>query len=119
MSRDIGFAKEKEVADFLKKRGYKILETNFLTRFGEIDIIAKHKKTIVFIEVKYRSSLYAGAPQEAVTSSKQKKIIKAAIMYIKLHNINSDLRFDVAAVDDKSINIIESSFEAPENSYYL
>ena len=50
--RDIGFAKEKEAADFLKKRGYKILETNFTTSFGEIDIIAEHKKETVFIEVK-------------------------------------------------------------------
>jgi len=119
MSRELGFEKEKEVAAFLKKRGYKILGTNFSTKYGEIDIIARHKKTIVFIEVKYRSSLYSGTPQEAVTLSKQKKIIKSAIAYIKQNKIGSDVRFDVAAVDENGISVIESAFSAPESLYYF
>ena len=118
-SREIGFAKEKEVSSYLKKLGYKIIETNFSCQFGEIDIIAKHKKTIVFIEVRFRKSNVAGSPQETVTYQKQQKIIKSAITYIKQNDLKTDFRFDVAAVDADKITVIESAFTAPDNMYYL
>ncbi|MDR3306109.1 MAG: YraN family protein [Endomicrobium sp.] len=118
-ARDIGFEKEKEVAAYLKKLKYKILDTNFRTRFGEIDIIAKQDGTIVFIEVKYRKSSFSGTPQELVTHSKQKKIIKSAIVYIKLHDIKDNVRFDVIAVNDNNIEIINSAFSIPESLYYF
>jgi putative endonuclease len=118
-TRDVGFAKEKEVVEYLKNLKYKIIETNFSTKFGEIDIIAKHEDTIVFIEVKYRKSLYGGTPQEAVTFKKQKKIIKSAMVYIKQNNIKDSIRFDIAAVDNNKIEIIESAFALKEQLYYF
>jgi putative endonuclease len=118
-TRDIGFEKEKEVVKHLKRLKYKILDTNFTARFGEIDIIAKQDDTIVFIEVKYRKASFSGTPQEAVTYSKQKKIIKSAILYIKLHHIKDNIRFDIAAVDDNNIEIINSAFSVPEGIYYF
>lgn len=118
-AKDIGFEKEKEVVEYLKKLKYKIIETNFSTKFGEIDIITKNEDTIVFIEVKYRKTLYSGVPQEAVTFKKQQKIIKSAIIYIKQNNIKNDIRFDVVAIDDNKIEIIKSAFTSSDHSYYL
>jgi putative endonuclease len=118
-TRDIGFEKEKKVVEHLKKLKYKILDTNFRSHFGEIDIVARQDDTIVFVEVKYRKESSSGAPQEAVTYRKQKKIIKSAILYIKLYHIRDNIRFDVAAVDDNSIEIINSAFSVPGGIYYF
>ena len=100
----------------LKKDGYKILETNYLTKLGEIDIIAKDKDTIVFVEVKARRSVSFGSPKGAVTSQKQKKISMVALYYLKATNqITAKARFDVVAVnlnrDKPRIEIIKNAFE--------
>jgi putative endonuclease len=116
-TRDVGFAKEKEAVMFLKKRGHKILETNYVTDFGEIDIISKHKEDIVFTEVKYRRNLSGGTPQEAVNKSKQDKIIKSALVYIKKNNIKGNFRFDIAAITGSECEIIESAFSS--DKYFI
>jgi putative endonuclease len=100
----------------LKKNGYKILETNYLTKVGEIDIIAKDKDTIVFVEVKARRSVNFGSPKGAVTSQKQKKISLVALYYLKASNqITAKARFDVVAVslnrDKPRVEIIKNAFE--------
>ncbi len=69
----MGRAGEKRAVVFLKKKGFKILKTNYKTVFGEIDIIAQDKDTIVFIEVKTRTSDNYGVPSEAVDKRKQEK----------------------------------------------
>lgn len=97
--------------DFLKKKKYKILETNFSNHIGEIDIIAQQKNTIVFVEVKRRLSKDYGAPIEAVTTSKQNKIRKVAEIYLMLNEKSlSDVRFDVVEVIDDKINHVENAF---------
>jgi putative endonuclease len=92
----------------LKKEGYKIIETNYRTKLGEIDIIAKDEDTIVFVEVKARSSVHFGSPKWAVTPKKQKKISIVALYYLKA-------RFDVVTVtlnqDKPRIEIIKNAFE--------
>ncbi len=100
----------------LKKNGYKIIETNYLTKLGEIDIIAKDKDTIVFVEVKARRSVNFGSPKGAVTSQKQKKISMVALYYLKTNNqITAKARFDVVAVslnrDKPRVEIIKNAFE--------
>ncbi len=75
-TREIGALGEAQAVAYLKKNGYKILETNFSTIFGEIDIIARDKKDIVFIEVKLRRTKEFGFPEEAVNERKQSRIIK-------------------------------------------
>ena len=72
-SKSIGDMGERRAVKFLKKKGYKILETNFKTNFGEIDIIARKGDYICFVEVKTRSSDNFGEPREAVNFHKQKK----------------------------------------------
>ena len=100
----------------LKKEGYKIIETNYRTRAGEIDIIAKDKETIVFVEVKTRKSVQFGSPKWAVTPKKQKKISMVALYYLKAANLDTaKARFDVVAVisnrDKPQIEIIKNAFE--------
>ena len=100
----------------LKKDGYKILETNYLTKLGEIDIIAKDRDTIVFVEVKARRSVHYGSPKEAVSTQKQKKISLVALYYLKTTNqMTTKARFDVVAVnlnrDKPRVEIIKNAFE--------
>ena len=100
----------------LKKNGYKILETNYLTKLGEIDIIAKDKGTIVFVEVKARRSVHFGSPKEAISIQKQKKISMVALYYLKTTNqMTMKARFDVVAVnlnrDEPRVEIIKNAFE--------
>ena len=118
-TRDVGFDKERKAIKYIKKFKYKILTTNFTTKFGEIDIIAKDKDILVFIEVKYRKSLYSGTPQEAVKFTKQQRIIKSAIVYIKENNIKSDMRFDIIAINNDKIELIKSAFVPVDNQFYI
>ena len=69
-------------ADFLMKKGYRILERNFRTKLGEIDIVAKDKDTICFIEVKSRTDFSFGSPLESITAFKRKKLSQVALSYL-------------------------------------
>lgn len=91
---------EKIAIDFMSKSGYKIIDKNFRSKIGEIDIIALDKNNIVFVEVKTRTSTKYGLPSEAVNSYKQSKIIKAAELYLTLNKKfkNLSIRFDVIEV---------------------
>jgi putative endonuclease len=117
---EFGKAAEREAAEFLKTKGYKILKVNYRTKLGEIDIIAKDKDTICFVEVKGRHSLNLGNPCEAVSLRKQGQIAKAAVYYLKLNDLfGQSARFDVLAIlyrDNKSeISLIKNAFELSTN----
>ena len=102
-TKETGDFGETEVCKTLISRGYKILERNFRSRLGEIDIIAKDGDCIVFIEVKTRKNNVFGNASEYVTYSKQKKIIKTAKYYLK-GMLDVEIRFDVAEVYYQKIN---------------
>jgi len=93
--------KGEEIAEkFLIDRGFKILEKNFRARFGEIDIIANYKDTLVLVEVKTRHSANFGLPEEAVTYRKIKTIAKVGEYYRAFkENLPDSERIDVVAVD--------------------
>ena len=97
-ARQLGIYGELVAARYLKKKGYRILETNFHSRFGEIDIIAQIGQTIVFIEVKTRDSGTMTRPMEAVTPAKQRKIKSTALLYLSGNEREVDARFDVIEV---------------------
>ncbi|MCM8784945.1 MAG: YraN family protein [Candidatus Omnitrophica bacterium] len=97
------FGEEKGI-EFLKKNGYKIIERNYRTKIGEIDIIAKKKREIVFIEVKTRSSDNYGLPEGAVNQRKLKKIEKVAYLYLKLKKINLPVKFEVLSIIKENDN---------------
>jgi len=113
---ELGKRGEEATADFLRKKGYRIIERNYKNRLGEIDIIAKDKKTLCFIEVKTRTSLRFGYPQEAVTERKQKKINRVALAYLKQYNLlQISARFDIVSVifnnqNKTEIKIIKDAF---------
>ena len=79
----------------LKRKGYKILERNFHSRFGEIDVIASNKKVIAFVEVKTRNEVSLYTPREAVDKFKMQKCIKTAQYYLVQNPTNLQPRFDV------------------------
>ena len=99
-----------QAAAYLKKKGYRILEANFRCRFGEIDLIARDGAYLVFIEVKYRSSLKDGDSLEAVNRRKQRKIIRVAEYYLCMHQEKADLpcRFDVIGIEEERIRLIDA-----------
>lgn len=110
--RSLGALKEQLAAGYLAERGYKIIEKNFYSRSGEIDLIAHEGGYLVFIEVKYRSSRRFGRPEEAVTPAKQRSIIRTAKYYLRRQGFseNTPCRFDVLAIDGEELHLIPNAF---------
>lgn len=95
----LGKSGEEVALRYLKRKKYKIVEKGFRLFRGEIDIIAYDKKTLVFIEVKTRRSRDFGSPEESVTPSKQKQIIKIAQGFLAINKIREvECRFDVISL---------------------
>lgn len=98
-TRRFGIIGEKIAQGFLINKGYEILETNFYTKRGEIDIITKKGNCIVFVEVKTRTNLKFGTPAMAVNSTKRKHIKSVAKTFLYLHRLcECDVRFDVIEI---------------------
>lgn len=107
----LGKIGEELAIEYLKKKKYKIIEKNFSSNIGEIDIIAQNKEAVVFVEVKSRTSAKFGLPREAVNWSKQQKIRNIALFYLKSKRwINKPCRFDVIDILDGEITHIENCF---------
>jgi len=97
---DTGRLGEKLARDFLKKRGYRILETNYRSPHGEIDIIARQKDSLVFVEVRTKANLKFGTPAESITSAKRNHMRAAAFHYLQNHDKLPELwRIDVVAIE--------------------
>ena len=95
----LGRVGEEEAVKFIRKQGYRILQTNFKTKTGEIDIIAEDKKVVAFIEVKTRTTGEYGSPLEAVNHHKQKKIVQVANQFLVQYRVeNRECRFDIVAI---------------------
>jgi putative endonuclease len=113
--RQLGDQGEDLAAAVLKKQGYKILERNYVTPLGEIDLIARQGKTLVVVEVKTRRTLSFGAPQEAVHSGKQGRLRRLADYYLKAKRLTgTPVRFDVVAItlagEEPQVEIIQNAF---------
>ncbi len=92
----------------LERHGYSILERNFRNKLGEIDIIARKKGAICFVEVKARQSLRSGSPVEAVSKFKQIRLAKLALSYLKHRKLwDVPIRFDVVAVKSAADGSVE------------
>jgi putative endonuclease len=115
-NKKIGALGERRAVEFLKRNNYNILAVNYRCRQGEIDIIAKQGNTLIFIEVKTRSSLKFGMGIEAVNYSKQQKIKKVAMNFLNEKKAAfTDLRFDVIDImikdrDTAEITHIKNAF---------
>lgn len=116
----VGDAGEELGRAFLEKKGYRILERNYRTRFGEIDCVARDKRDIVFVEIKLRRSAAFGMPFEAVTPAKQRRMTAASLQYLKERRLhNETVRFDVVSIEPGGkIELIKSAFTAREGYTY-
>lgn len=113
MKRLLGNKGENLAVEYLKGKGFKILQRNFRTPLGEIDIIAEDREALVFIEVKTRSGDSFGLPFEAVDSKKRERMRRIALLYLKNLDKERPVRFDVISIEVKdrnSINHIMGAF---------
>lgn len=108
IASSVGILGEQLAAEYLKKQGYKVIETNFSKRYGEIDIIAIDHGTLVFVEVKTRISSQYGTPFEAITHWKLKSLIKTAQFYAQSHpKMPQSLRIDAVSVKLTANKVVE------------
>lgn len=99
VSHELGRIGENIIADYITKLGYKVVERNFACNQGEIDIIAKDKEELVFIEVKTRTDISYGEASESVTNTKKRHLINSIKYYIYKQKLeNQPIRIDVAEV---------------------
>ncbi len=118
-TRRLGEIGERVAQDYLTSKGYYILDTNFYTKHGEIDIVAVENRILVFVEVKSRSSIEYGLPLEQVIRKKQDRIISSARMYImKKRPPYRQYRFDVVSVmfdgelNPVDITLLKNAFDS-------
>ena len=111
MSREAGARAEREAEGYLRERGMRVLARNFRTRFGEIDLVVQDGETVVFVEVRARSSDAFGSPQETVTAAKRRRIIRTAMAYAQSRCLDAPLRFDVVALSPQGILHIPAAFD--------
>lgn len=97
--RKIGDKGEQIAADYLKDRGYQLLDKNFITRYGELDLVAFEGGTVVFVEVKTRTSTTFGLPEASITPAKMERIQNSALLWLQAHpEAPEDWRIDVVAI---------------------
>lgn len=115
MRKQIGKQGEDIAVRYLERQGYRILNRNYHSRYGEIDVICEHQRVIIFVEVKTRRSERYGTAEEAVTRVKQQRLRKTALQFLQQENRPfKDIQFDVIAVrlggPQAVINHIQNAF---------
>lgn len=112
--RSLGAKYEALAADYLIGQGYRIIEKNYRCRSGEIDLVARDKDYLVFVEVKYRADAACGSPLEAVDYRKQQKILRVAKFYLIAHGCGTEVncRFDVVAIQGDEVTLVQNAFGA-------
>lgn len=114
--RSVGTEYEARAAAYLESQGYRILERNYRTKIGEIDLIARDGAVLVFVEVKYRSGLNYGYPIEAVGPRKAATIRLVASQYLQTHGFYNQnkimpiCRFDVVSILKDQITLVKDAF---------
>jgi len=116
VKKELGKKGEEIALRFLKKKGYRIIERNYVCKMGEVDIVAKEKDTFAFIEVKTRRTTTFGPPQMAVDQKKQEQLSKAALHFLKEKRLEeAKARFDVVAIllgpRGEEIELIRNAFD--------
>ena len=111
-SYSIGFNGEELALEYLKNKGYRFLDKNFHSAFGEIDLIVENDKYLIFIEAKTRKNTNFGHPAEAVHIHKQNRLIQTCLFYLSMHHTMKFKRFDVITIitDTGQIDHIENAF---------
>lgn len=114
--RRVGTEYEKIAGQCLVRHGYEILEYNYRCPKGEVDIVARQGGYLVFCEVKFRSGIKEGYPEEAVGKAKQKKISESALYYLTVHGLLEEpCRFDVISILGDRIHVYPNAFDYTGN----
>lgn len=110
--RQEGYLWEQKAAEYLKQKGYRVVASNFYSRYGEIDLIVRDREYLVFVEVKYRKTSRGGHPLETVDAGKQKRICRTADRFCCRYGYSehTPCRFDVIGMTDQEIVHIENAF---------
>lgn len=117
-TREVGLFGEAETANYLRRKGYTLLAHSYRCRFGEIDLIAKKKGVLCFVEVKLRSSEGHGLPREFVDARKQVKLRKTAQWYLMEKGLDVPVRFDVAELTIEKKDVLRvKEFHYIENAF--
>jgi putative endonuclease len=114
-TREKGSAAEEIAVDYLVQNGYEILDQNWYNQHHELDIIARKNGVVAVVEVKSLASNYMREPYQSVNRNKQRMIISATNAYIRKHNINDDIRFDIISI---IMNRTDPKVEHIENAFY-
>lgn len=114
---DLGKFGEELAVDFLEKNGYEILETNWVFDKAEIDIIAQKESILAVVEVKTRSSIEFGLPQEFVKPKKIQLLVKAINEYVNQNDLDVEVRFDIIAIHKENKEFVIEHIE--EAFYYF
>ncbi len=109
-NKKLGAQGEKKARRYLFFHGWKIIAKNYKTPFGEIDIIAKKKDVLAFIEVKTRLSDIFGLPSEAVDTKRKRRYIMGANYFLTDKNVDLTVRFDIIEIFRGQLNHIENAF---------
>ncbi len=114
----LGKEGENYAADYLDEQGYEILDRNWMCGHKDLDIVASKDGTLVFVEVKTRSTMDWGDPEEAVNEKKIRNLVHAADAYIRYNRLDMDVRFDIISIimDDTGyyrVEHIEQAFFPP------
>lgn len=111
--RQTGSAYEAIAADYLRAKGYEILKQNYRCKSGEIDLIARDGRYLVFVEVKYRATGESGSASAAVNYKKQRIISRVAAFYLLQNRLSEETpcRFDVVAIDGERVTLYKDAFD--------
>jgi len=109
----LGILGEKRAIDYLKAKGYLILDTNWRVGRYELDVVAQYEGELVFVEVKTRSEQLLKAPEESVDRKKIRHIVAAANQYVKRSPLHLPVRFDIIAITGEALEHIEEAFYPP------
>lgn len=107
-----GEKSEQQACDFLLKQGLQLIEKNFHSQYGEIDLIMRDIETLVIVEVRFRKSNKYGGALESISRKKQSRIISTTQYYLSTHKVKSPIRFDVIAMSNNTdIHWIKNAFQ--------
>jgi putative endonuclease len=111
MSRALGALAEARAAEFLQRKGYRVVDRNWTCKGGELDLVCDHAGTLVFVEVRARADARHGTPLETVVDLKRRRLIRAAEVYLHMKRLwERACRFDVVAIAGETIEHVEDAF---------
>ncbi|MGD0230491.1 MAG: YraN family protein [Syntrophorhabdales bacterium] len=115
-NREEGLRGEDMAIKTLKRKGYRIIERNFRSRLGEIDVIAEEGGCLVFVEVKKRNTGLFGDALCSIDETKKRHLVRCALFYLKTHDgFDRSIRFDVIGIDSEQIKLVKNAFLVEEH----